>query len=299
MRINYLLIPVLFGCVAEPDVTDPNLGETDQAIDSNNGKSLNGTSLNGTSLNGKSLNGKSLNGTSLNGKSLNGTALSAVSTTAPPITGSAVVGSTWTGTSSTNDTFNLRIDSALQGTGANSDLWFYGVSYQTTTGWSPICGVDSANAPILAVPVAGVWKSTLVDMAHYGTSTTQFTFACRGKSIAKCVELGYKTYKGFTNQLQACVRLLRADYCGTGVSFTVDGTLLNLYDNVGVQADTETWKPEAEWGTAGATCVNSANRARYDLTVGLDTNCITPRITSATCGTSFANTSTLLVDELP
>jgi len=291
MRLALSFVVSLAAC------TDPPSNDTVQEVDAANGKSLNGTSLNGTSLNGKSLNGTSLNGTSLNGKSLNGTSLTASSSTAPPLTGASAVGSTWTGTASNGATFALRIDSATQGTGANADLWFYGLSYQTTTGWNPLCGVDGSNAPIQAVPVAGVWGAVTSDQAHYIASTTQYTWACRGKTIAKCVELGYKTYRGWTNQLLACVRLLRADYCGTGVAHTVDGTLLNLYDNVGVQADTEGWKPEAAWAVTGAKCVNSTNAARFQLAQQSEPACVAP-ILSSTCGTSFTS-GVLLIDELP
>ena len=47
-----------------------------------------------------------------------------------------------------------------------------------------------------------------------------------------------------------------ADYFGDGRSFTVDGALLNLYDGLGIQEDTEAWSFEAEWGPEGARCVS-------------------------------------------
>jgi len=134
------------------------------------------------------------------------------------------------------------------------------MSYQTSSGWSPLCGLDAANQPIQAVSVAGVWTAVSGDSARYSASTTQFTLACRARTIAKCVELGYKTYNGYTTQLTTCVRLLRGDYCGSGNANTVDGTTLNLYDNVGVQADTQTWVAEAEWTPSGARCINSQNK---------------------------------------
>src|SRR5438045_2584415 len=82
-----------------------------------------------------------------------------------------------------------------------------GLAVQPSAGWSPRCGRDSASQPIRAVSFAGVWAATAADAARYSPSTTQFTLACRGKTIAKCVELGYRTYKGYTDQLTSCVRL--------------------------------------------------------------------------------------------
>jgi ADYC domain-containing protein len=297
MRQCILLLTLFSGACALADGDpDGEVAGRPQAVESTNGESLNGTSLNGTSLNGESLNGKSLNGTGIGGTSLNGTGITATSTTAPPLSGAAMIGSSWNSTVGSAQ-IKLRIDTALQGTGSNADLWFYGVSYQTTTGWRPLCGLDGAGVPIQAVTVAGWWTATARDSGYYGASPTMFTFACRGKSIAKCVELGYKTFKGLTPQLTSCVRLLRADFCGTGVSYTVDGTLLNLYDNVGVQADTDAWKLEAEWTPSGARCINSNNSSRYQLALTADPTCIKP-LKTTTCGTSFAS-GAVLIDELP
>ena len=283
--------------VASEDGGDEMVAETSQEVVSLNCISLNGISLNGISLNGISLNGISLNGISLNGTSVTGAAISAVSTTAPPLTGSSATGSTWNATASNGAQIKLRIDGAAQGTAPNTDLWFYKVSYQTSSGWSPLCGLDFTGQPIQAVTVAGIWSATSSDAARYTTSSTQFTFACRSKTIAKCVEMGYKTYQGYTNQLTTCVRLLRGDYCGTGQANTVDGTMLNLYDNVGVQADTQGWFPEAEWTPAGARCVNSHNNLRFRLAASVDPKCV-KSIESDSCGYNFVF-GAVLIDELP
>jgi hypothetical protein len=285
-------------CGACAAVSDEQVGEVSQNGMSFNGMSFNGISFNGTTLNGKSLNGKSLNGISFNGTSVTGVAITASSSnTSPPMTGASLVGSKWNGTASDGSAVTLRVDSATAGSSPNPELWFYGLSYQTTTGWSPLCGTDPASGKaIQVVSTAGQWLATAADATHYTASTTQFTLACRGATVAKCIELGYKTYKGYTNQLQSCVRLLRGDYCGTGNAWTADGTLLNLYDNVGVQRDTEAWTPEAEWTPDGARCVNSNNNSRYQLVLSRDPKCV-KRVETTTCGTTFAS-GAILIDEL-
>jgi hypothetical protein len=53
--------------------------------------------------------------------------------------------------------------------------------------------------------------------------------------------------------------MIRADYCGDGRSWTVDGWQINVYDNLGIQVDTEStasWLFEAEWSPNGASCVD-------------------------------------------
>jgi len=284
--------------------TDDGLehAEVDQAVEIANGVSLNGVSLNGVSLNGVSLNGVSLNGVSLNGVSLNGVSLNGVSLNGVALDGTAysgvpAIGPTYTATLSNGSTLVLRIDSAVQGTGANADVWMYAVAFETDGGWQPLCGLDEAGAPTLALAVEGTWNTAagVPGGGAYSNDGGQMTFACRGKSIAKCVELGYKTWTGHTHELESCVRLLRADYCGDGTSYTVNGQLVNLYDDAGIQVDTESWGVEAEWTRDGARCIRDATYTRaYRL--GFAPTCAAQKV-SATCGTFAAGA--VLVDELP
>ena len=55
----------------------------------------------------------------------------------------------------------------------------------------------------------------------------------------------------------ACVRMVRADYCGDGTPHTRNGTKINFWDNSGVLAD-DPWpgmRFEAAWSPQGAVCV--------------------------------------------
>ena len=303
---------VLAGCVLD---TDGGEGDDELAVDEAteallyaNGKSLNGTSLNGTSLNGKSLNGKSLNGVSLNGKSLNGTALSGVALSATNFSGmdgskavSSWVGATFTATLSDLSTVAVRIDSKTTLPAPNSDISAYGVSYQTTTGWAPLCGV----ATTLAIPINGTFNygSGVVGGGSFTPSSTAFTFACRATAIAKCVELGYKPWKTvggvlLQNHMVACTRMLRADFCGDGKPWTVDGTEINLYDGKGIQADGAAWIIEAEWNQNGAIRVNTSNTSRFQLNGGQPPACYGPKTDKSHTGL-LANfsTGTLLMNE--
>ena len=129
----------------------------------------------------------------------------------------------------------------------------------------------------------------------YTASTTSFTFGCRGTAIAKCVELGYKPWKtvGTTllrNHHVACTRMIRADYCGDGKSWTVDGTPINVYDNLGIQTDAATYPTDAEWLTTGARCINLA---RSFINGAKKPTCYTAK--AGQCGTF--NNGALVIDE--
>jgi hypothetical protein len=259
-----------------------------------NGISLNGVSLNGTAVNGISLNGISLNGTAVNGISLNGTAVNGISLNGISLNGISLNGISLNGTDfigahmmaqlSNGDSLELRIDDIAPLADANSDVLAYVVSASVDGGWVPLCGYDTDGSVKRALAVPGTWN---LATAAWSDADGAFSFACRKASVAKCVELGYKSWRGFADHQHACVRMLRADYCGDGTPHTITGTPINLYDNAGVQLDTESWPVDAEWGPDGALCVNH-NRG------GVEPPCYSQKYNEM-CG-SFAS-GALLIDE--
>ncbi|HEX7844064.1 MAG TPA: ADYC domain-containing protein [Kofleriaceae bacterium] len=118
----------------------------------------------------------------------------------------------------------------------NCDLWTYDVRLLDT--------LDSSGHPVSlcpggqpAIALAGTWDTT----GQFTPSSTQFTFACPGGTIAKCTRWGYRPWdtatmsNGFSSwplgpYHQACIRAATADYCADGTSFTLDGTLVDIYD---------------------------------------------------------------------
>jgi hypothetical protein len=311
MSVLFLpLASMLAACAMEPEM---DVATTEEAGVSLNGVSLNGVSLNGVSLNGVSLNGVSLNGVSLNGVSLNGITLTASSfsglnSSGQRIAGSQFVGTQWTGQLSSGSTIQMRIDSMTQGFGSNADVSMYGVSYLSGSTWSRLCGSDATTAaPILAIPVSGVWnyQKGVPGGGGFTADATRFTFGCRGTAIAKCVEMGYKPWKAasvaggnLTNHHVSCTRLLRADYCGDGNTYTVNGTQVDIYDGLGIQTDTVVWPFEAEWTPSGARCMAPGTPTRVQLKLGLSVPaCFAPRL-SLSCGAlSDFQTGTLLMSE--
>ncbi|HKE18455.1 MAG TPA: ADYC domain-containing protein [Kofleriaceae bacterium] len=280
---------VLSGCVlGEPDddyIDDSaaeDVGETTQEVMANNGMSLNGMSLNGMSLNGMSL-----NGTQLTGKKASGAT----------VTGAQLVGARMVGTLSDGSTLDLRIDSAATLPAPNSDVWAYAVRYALADGtWSPLCG-ESGGAPVLAIPLTGTWNydSGVSGGGSWTSSSTSFTFGCRGTALAKCVEFGYKPWKtvdgvSLRNHHQACTRMIRADYCGDGTPWTQNGTQINIYDSLGIQTDAATnWSIDAQWTSEGALCFDKLR----DFQAGKPT-CWD--LKAGSCQSTFAG-GALLIDE--
>lgn len=161
----------------------------------------------------------------------------------------------------------LRIDSLdgrLDERGGGLRLYRLSYERQPGEGLRPLC---PEGAP--AIAVAGRWDyghSRRGDGRKLGADAREVTFACLGSAIAKCAGLGYVPGRALRRPggeavdlaplHEACVRAVRADYCGDGFSLTRAGEEINLYDRAGVQADTQDWILEAEWTADGARCVN-------------------------------------------
>jgi ADYC domain len=272
------------GCVSGEE-DDANVATDSEALETGNGQKLNGQKLNGQKLNGTTLAAVDLTGVALNGATSGGVAVTSVKLVATvftgtratkAISGTAFVGATFVGKTSAMTTVPLRIDAVIPLTAPNADVLTYRVSYDSGGVWAPLCGLDTASQPIAAIAVNGLWdlRQGVATGGSYIADAASFTFACRNAAIGKCVEAGYKPWKsafGFPSlqgHLTACTRLLRADYCGDGTSWTVDGRLVDIYDISLIQLDTNpTWTFEAYWATTGATCVS--DQRYYDASKGI------------------------------
>lgn len=277
---------------------DPAVDEGRPPFPKTNSQVFNGFSLNGFSLNGFSLNGFSLNGAVLNGFSLNGTALSGVtlngSRFSAQLGGQLVAGTELTGATMAVEVmppagvlpipYNLKFDRVTLAAGTQ-DVYLYEVSYQQVGAltWQSAC-VDSAGSPIPAVPLANHWD--LQTGARIDDAST-FTLACVNAALGKCVIWGYRPWATATrcqddscstvslaDYHQACTHLVRADYCGTGVPYTVNGTLIDIFDDLTppIQARAGSWGLEARWTPSGASCMSGA-RVEYLIGAGKAPDC--------------------------
>lgn len=281
-----------------------------QALDATNGDHLNGDHLNGDHLNGTDigthvvsvrydstqLNGSSPDRVWLQGSEFFGTRGGA------NLQGQDFEDATFTGLSDTGASVKLRVTQIWQDAAPDQDVWNYQVSYRDVVNntWSPLCQDASGNA-VPAIAVDGYWSyaqgvpgggAKIVDGQN-------FTFACRGLgAIGKCIGFGYEPWRtvngvSVDRYHQACVRLIRADFCGDGTPYTQDGNRVNLYDGLGIQQDTEDWVPEAEWDERGARCFSLLNRSHSLVP------CYDP-LASLFCGNpADFQSGTLMIDETP
>ena len=236
--------------------------------------------LEGHGLNGRTMTGGSLDGRVIVSVSLEGVRVSARHTRTLRLEATEfkgerdLVGAELTATLDDASTLLLRIDAVLASSAGRDAYNLYAVSYATTTDRVALCGLDAAGQAIPAVPFNGRWdlREGAAGGGSWIADDRAFTFGCTGHVLAKCVDLGYRPWAegrvctvdgrrrtdcvrtSLQPYHQACTRALRADFCGNGVSYTVDGTPIGLSDGVGIRADIEEGSFEAEWTPDGARC---------------------------------------------
>jgi hypothetical protein len=124
--------------------------------------------------------------------------------------------------------------------------------------WRNLCLPDP-DGRRLGFPLAGAFTPG----GRYEPTRGGILLTCTGGTEGKCVRFGYKPWGFGPNNVSlapyfhACVRLVRADYCGDGIGHTRDGTPIDIFDTIGIQRDETTpgMTFEAAWGADGAVCV--------------------------------------------
>jgi hypothetical protein len=151
---------------------------------------------------------------------------------------------------------------------------------------TPLCRPDAAGRT-LGFPLAGRTDQT---GALIPTGDGAFEFVCASGAQGKCVRFGYMPWRTAPDGTSmrpfydACVRMVRADYCGDGRSFTRDGTLIGFADSAGVTtiepADIarEGLAFEAAWSPDGAVCIARPRLDDVDSPESLARTC--PRLAS-------------------
>jgi len=154
----------------------------------------------------------------------------------------------------------VRIDAVEPDPDAkNGAVFLHTFSAELADGtWQNVCdaGPDGRRQ---GFPVAGRPRADgMLEPADPGI----FELACTSGALGKCIRFGYRPW-AFAQGLElrelynACIRMVRADYCGNGTATTKDGQAIDMYDDLGIQKheDQPTMDFEAGWTEEGAACV--------------------------------------------
>ncbi len=138
---------------------------------------------------------------------------------------------------------------------------------------TPYCQGESGG---FGFPIAGSWIA-----GDHIRAPGQVSVVCLGTAAARCVDLGYRPWRkgpggaDLWDYHSACVRALRADYCGTGRSHEDGKDPVALYDRLGIQPlrASAGMSFEAAWGADGASCVNHTRSPARMTLKDLRTEC--------------------------
>jgi ADYC domain len=145
--------------------------------------------------------------------------------------------------------------------------------------WHNLCRLDP-DGRRLGFPLAGAFTAD----GRYEPTQQGILLTCTGGVEGKCIRFGYKPWGFGPNNVslapyyQACVRLVRADYCGDGIGHTRDGTPIDIFDAIGIQRDEPApgMTFEAAWRADGAVCVRQTRLPDVLDSTALAVNC--PRL---------------------
>jgi hypothetical protein len=155
------------------------------------------------------------------------------------------------------------------------EIRLYDVSLKIAGEWQHFCR-PGPDGLAMAFPLAGKWTPTGRHDDHAG-----FVLTCTAGAIGKCVRFGYKPWKTTPSGVslwpyhEACTRMVRADYCGDGRSWTKDGTPIDLYDRLSIQTEDKNdgLEFEAAWSPDGAHCVSHTRIPALITTEQLERTC--------------------------
>lgn len=161
----------------------------------------------------------------------------------------------------TQDGETFRID-AVEPSRERSDVLLHHFSHfdATTRTWRPACDADAYGRQA-GFPVAGRWDAR----GRYVRDPKAWFLTCTSGSQGKCVLWGYDPWRrgprgeDLADYYRACQYTVRANYDGKGEAHTKNGTSVDVFDAIGIEASDSGTDPayafEAGWGPRGAVCV--------------------------------------------
>ena len=167
--------------------------------------------------------------------------------------GQQLVGSKWELTLLVNGT-ETPATMWISGATNNQGVWQYTFQHHDALGnVANLCETD-AHGKAVAVPIADMTVN-----ASTGDLTSRnntLYLACTSGALGKAVTWGYSPWDIGMDEFEATIRVVRADYCGDGQSWTTPGTGLQIEDAWGVSGfAVPTATNEAVWGASGALCI--------------------------------------------
>jgi hypothetical protein len=141
-----------------------------------------------------------------------------------------------------------------------------------------VCHGDLGDTLMAAVTVLAGETYDLATKTVQPDKPRWITLACAGSAAAKLRLMNYGPHADFDGeghpttapQRQATLKMITADYCGSGVAYTANDTPLEWENHSGtVDSTTSTSALEAIWTDAGALCLDATRLPDPDVACSL------------------------------
>jgi hypothetical protein len=125
----------------------------------------------------------------------------------------------------------------------------------------PVCEADAAGSRAM-VPIKDITVNEVTGKMAKRSNTLYL--ACMSGAVGKAVQWGYRPWERPLEEFEVATRMIRADYCFTGHSFTQNGTHLQVQDRYNINTFLHSDDPtEAVWSRSGVRCLNTPRNATY------------------------------------
>ena len=126
---------------------------------------------------------------------------------------------------------------------------------------SYICDADASGSHA-AIPVRNITVNRVTGDVNARSSTAYL--ACTSGAIGKAITWGYKPWQRSLPDFEVATRMVRADYCFDGNSWTTEGTALQVRDSYSINDFVIVSEPtEVVWTTTGVACLTQPRNAAY------------------------------------
>ncbi|MEZ4450666.1 MAG: ADYC domain-containing protein [Nannocystaceae bacterium] len=134
--------------------------------------------------------------------------------------------------------------------------WRYVFTYDVGGGsFTALCDEDLEESGHAAVVIGDLTVDPIT--ADMEPRADTLYLACTSGAVGKAALWGYAPWTIGLDAFEAAVRMVRADYCGDGTSWTKPGTPIQIADVWGIHGFTDKiGQTEAFWGEGGAICLS-------------------------------------------
>jgi len=139
--------------------------------------------------------------------------------------------------------------------------------------WSKYCVNNQKEST--GYLLEGIWN---VGKSQFQFIPNKKMIVCQSSAMGKCISWGHGP-KTSVRRYNACIKMVRADYCGNGISFTIPGQKIfyEYFYNAFQDNNQEKFPIEAIWTEQGATCIQKARLPdRYSFEY-INTLCLTSK----------------------